>query len=145
MFGEPQIALFISSRIFGQWYILTWDGVLWLRAFALVKGMALLSRLQRKCFKTGIFFTSFPGNYFGSDANLGTWLFNWKWVGGKQGAEGKTALGSCPARGGQAGSAKSMAGPTPHLVPGFLTEVTTVWGKELEIHFLFLVLTWEAE
>lgn len=79
--------------------------------------MALLSRLQRKCFKTGIFIISFPGNHFGSNANLCTWLFNWKWGGGKEGADGKTTLSHCPARRCQAGNAKSTAGATLHLVP----------------------------
>lgn len=64
--------------------------------------------------------------------------------GGKEGAEGKTALGSRLARGDQAGSAKSRAGSTPHFcqrAPSFLTEVPRVWGQEVEIHFPCLVLT----
>lgn len=114
------------------------------QGFVPVKGMALLSRLQRKCFKTGISVISFPGNHFGSDANLCTWLF-WLKMGPRQGeAEGNTALGYCPPRGCQVGSAKSTLGstlPWCQLALGFSIEVTRVWGWELETHFLFLVLT----
>lgn len=60
---KPQIESFSYFIIFGQWHFFIGDGVLWHKAFVLVKDLASLSRLQRKCFKPGIIVISFPGDH----------------------------------------------------------------------------------